>query len=305
MHLEPSINPCFSGKYFKYGDWRQHSRYLSVRNNDDRKLTYNEAMARTCQVLWHGCGFRIPIFNLYRNWKCYKACSDGSTLPWEYDSTLTLKDGKSWRTAVYIGVRILFFIMLLVSGLAVQAPTHRGDITVAEFCENYRYLEEYYDLGGKKMLNDEGRWIERESSGDSIIVNMDEAMYAIEEKQDFVFEMSEEGYVQSINFSIEYTSTEAEDNIWVPTCQEQMQLAALAFIGAQNEFNHISNDSSRLASEIAEYAAEDFSFSRAGITVSCDVEIIGNAFPVSDFMVLEPLESGECSYYLHFSMKKD
>lgn len=276
---------------------------LSVRDNEDRKLTYNEAMARTWQVLWHGCGFHIPLFNLYRNWKSYKTCSDGSTLSWEYDSTLILKDEKPWRTAVYIGVRILLFIMLLVSALSGQVPSYRGDITVAEFCENYRYLEEYYDLGGKKILNDEGKWIEKESTGNDIVIYIEESMFAIEEKQDFVFEVSEEGYVQSIDFTLTYSPTEVEDNVWIPTCQEQMQLAALAFIGAQKEFNYISNDSSQLVSEIAEYTAEDFSFSRAGITVSCDVEIIGHASRVSDFMVLAPLESGECSYYLHFSMR--
>lgn len=278
---------------------------LSVRDNEDRKLTYSEAMTRTGQVLWYGCGLYIPIFELYRNWKNYKLCSDGSTLPWEYDSTLTLKDEKPWRTVVYIAVRVLFFVLLLVSGLVAQAPPHRGDITVAEFCENYRYLEAYYDLSGSKILNDEGKWIEKESGSSGITIYIGEVMYAVEGKQDFVFEVTEEGYVKSVGFTFDYVSTEDEDNVWVPTCQEQMQLAALAFIGAQKEFNPFANESSQLASEISEYTGDDFSFTKAGITVNCDVEIVGNASQVADFMILEPLKNGECSYYLSYSMQKD
>lgn len=278
---------------------------LSVRDNEDRKLSYNAAMARTCQVLWHGCGFQIPIYNWYRNWKSYKDCSEGWTLPWEYDSTLHLKNEKAWRTAVYVAFRVLFLVILVVSALGAQAPRHRGEITVAEFCENYRYLEEFYDLGGGKRLNDEGEWVEREISGNNVVFYVEESMFPIGEKQDFTFEISETGHIQSVGFILTYAPEEVEDEVWIPTCQEQMELAALAFIGAQKDFHPVFNESSQVVSEIAQYTGKDFTFTKAGVTVSCDVEMTGQAHSMADFVVLTPLENGACAYSMQFFMKKE
>lgn len=278
---------------------------LSVRDNNDRKLTYNDALIRTCQVLWHGCGLHLPIFDLYRNWKCYNTCITYNTLPWEYESTLILKDEKPWHTAVYIVVRLFFLVSLLLAGLFIQSPPKRGELTVEEFCHNYRYLEKYYDLDGGKELNDKGEWQKRRQEGSGYTIYIDN-LFTVEEKQNFHFDTDSEGHIQFLGFTLEYAaSAESEDlPTWLPDCQEQMILSALAFVGAQDNFSIFSNDSKILIEQISSQTFQDFQFTFAGVNITCDFECKGLelASPSSDMIF--PKEKEDIYYYLHFYMEK-
>lgn len=277
---------------------------LSVRDNNDRKLTYNEALSRTCQVLLHGCGLNFPLFNLYRNWKSYNTCITYNTLPWEYESTLILKDEKPWRTAIYIVVRVFFLGALVLAGLFIQSPPIRGELTVEEFCHNYNYLEKYYDIDGGKELNARGKWQERRQQGSGYTIYIDNLL-TIEEKQNFQFDTDSKGHIQSLEFTLEYTaSAEEEDRpAWLPDCRNQMILSALAFIGAQEDFNIFSNHRQKIVEQISTHGFQDFQFTLADVTVTCDFESQGlTASPSSNMIFLN--ENADIYYYLHFSMEK-
>ena len=57
----------------------------------------------------------VPIFNLVRYWKSYRACAEGDTLPWDADTVLVLKDERKWRVGVWIGLRAALFAALFLA----------------------------------------------------------------------------------------------------------------------------------------------------------------------------------------------
>ena len=278
---------------------------LSVRDNNDRKLTYNAAMSRTCQVLWHGNGLNLPFLDFYRNWKSWNICITYNTLPWEYDSILILKDEKTWRTAVYIAVRISFLLTFLAAGLYIQSPPKRGELTIKEFCQNYRHLEKYYNMDSSQKLNDKGQWHVRKKENDGIIIYV-ESLYSIEEQQDFEFKTDESNHIDSVCFTLEYSASAEENDLpaWLPDCQEQMILSTLAFIGAQDDFHIFSSDSQKLIKKISTQPFQDFKFTFADVTVTCDFESKGLVSPAPSSDMIFPQENQDIYYKLHFSLEK-
>lgn len=77
---------------------------LSVTDSDGVRLSYSAGFSRTLSVLWYGMGGYIPIYRLIRLWKSYKACDEGSGLPWEVETSLSLRTQKRWRAGA--GLRV-------------------------------------------------------------------------------------------------------------------------------------------------------------------------------------------------------
>lgn len=270
---------------------------LRVTDNEDGRLSYRQALRRTWQVFEYGMGLNIPIYYLYRSWKSYEACVTGVTLEWEYDSNLVLRDEKVWRTFVYIGTRIIFVGMIVFVIMLAQIPPNRGSLTVAQFCENYRYLEKYYGMeaAGDRVLNDRGEWVEDSQDG---VVTIQVIESAYPNRIDFIFDVDENGEISAVRFGME---ADAEKPI--PDYQYQMQLAVLAFVGAREDFRQISGDRGELVEIIAAHDFEDFSFTRAGVTVTCDMEYEGYGSPMP-MGYLWPVEGEKQKFSLNFSMEK-
>ena len=121
---------------------------LRVTDQNDQRLSYQAAFTRTCWVLWRGLGFQIVIYDLVRLWKSYKACQAGETLEWEYesDSVLTLRDERPWRNIAMGAAFVLVIGVQVLTARMAGMPRNRGEITVAEFCENYNRLAAYYEV---------------------------------------------------------------------------------------------------------------------------------------------------------------
>lgn len=271
---------------------------IHVLHNDDRKLTLAEAAGRTVQVLFYGLGFQIPIYSILRLWKSYNACIERETLQWEYDSRLVLKDERAYRVAVYIVVRAMFFCILLLVLVIAQIPLHRGELSVPQFCQNYRELAHYYGMENSYRLTNEGTWEDMVSENTIIIYPFGE-----NKPPAFEFETDERGMIQKISFAVEsYTAadTPKDDRPWMSSYQSQMQLAALAFVGARDSFPQFYDARSKMINSISSHVFEDYSFTQAGVNVVCDVEQEGYA--MTGMELLAPSEEGECSFYFYFSM---
>lgn len=278
---------------------------LSVRDNNDRKLSYKEAQTRTFQVLWHGCGLHLPIYSLFRYWKSYNTCICHDTLPWEYDSNLILKDEKSGRTVIYLLVHVFIYGTLMLSTLYIQNPPNRGELTIEEFCQNYRYLEQYYDLEGNKELNDRGQWRNRVEPGNYSIYTYGDNLFTIGDQQTFEFDTDPDGHINAVRFVLEYdAAAEDEHPVWLPSCQEQMILSALAFISAQDDWKLFSNYNRKLSEQITEQTFQDFQFIFADVTVACDYEYKGLAPAEPSSPIIYPAQDQDIYYYLHFSLEK-
>lgn len=281
---------------------------IHVLHNDDRKLSFSEAYDRTKQVLFYGFGFYIPILSWFFLWKSYKSCKGGENLEWEYDTRIILKDEKKVRMVLYVATQALLVGVLIFASIFVQIPFHRGELTIAEFCENYRRLEKYYGISSTHTLDDKGIWKDSVPNDGEVIYDP----FPCEAPPAFMFETDSEGNIQRICFVIEEHIPEEipkEERQGISSCQSQMQLAVLAFVGAQDEFSHFSSALEKMVEIVASHEFKDYEFTEAGIKVVCDVEWQGYevwpGYNQNGNEVLIPLAEGESSFYMEFSMSSE
>lgn len=271
---------------------------IRVLHNDERKLTFSEAFERTVQVLFYGLGLHIPIYTLFRLWKSYKACTDGEGLEWEDSSRIALKDERSFRVVVYVAVRALLVGAVFFASMLGQIPPHCGNLSIPQFAQNYRHLTNYYGMETGYTLTNDGEWKSSFPEG-SVVINLS----ALEGPPAFVFETDDHGIIQKIHFTVKHhvpEDTPEDDRKWMSNFQTQMQMAALAFVGAREEFLQFSSARRKMLKSISSHTFEDYSLTMADVTVTCDVEQQGYSAAGVNFLI--PADEGECSFYLQFSM---
>ena len=271
-----------------------------VMHYEERRLTWAEARSRTFGVWLWGMGLGVvPIFNLVRCWKSYKACVDGDTLPWESDSVLDLKDEKKWRIAVWIGVRAAMFGIAFLALNAAGQSKYRGDITVSQFCENYNRLASYYDMESDRSLDGEGNWTQDPVEEGAFVL---EVLVGPENADipEFVF-TEEEGIMTGMSFTV----SQENSNTWASGCQEEMMLSVLSFAGAKRKGNLFNGETDKIVTFIAEHPLEDFCFTANGVIVTCEVEYSGYMDLGQGVLYPEEGKEQENSFYLHFEMRKE
>ena len=231
---------------------------LSVTNPDGGRLTYYEAYQRTGLVLVKGLGLGIPIYSWVRNYKSYAACMEGWELAWEEDSLLVLKDQKGWRLLVFAIVLAALPVLLTAAELAAQPPHNKGDITVAEFCENYNDVAQYTKTNSLH-LNADGTW-EKPRRDEFAIVLMDETLPALS--------FQEENGVMT---GLSYTLDGAAWNMVSGSYQDQIALAITAFVCAQEEYKtgFFQNEVGLLLDEVYAQIEPNFDRTLFGVHLSC------------------------------------
>ncbi len=263
---------------------------LSVRNNTGQKLSYGEGLYRTVQALWYGFGFWIPIYDLIRGYKCYYDCKEGKTLEWEWDSELHLKDEKVWRIAAVTAAAILLLLGRTGSAKLATLPPNRGDITVAEFAQNYNRLAGYYDYVFR--LDQDGTWRDLNGNG-GFVISLNEI-----DAPDFIC-TEEDGVMTGLSFSL---TVQGDTESWVPIFTSRRALAAMAYLQAQAPGLH-----SDAVDELIRVLEEDpfHSLQRTvhGVCVTWNVTYSGYyAGMLGDGLV--PMDSATPSCSMVFTMEK-
>ena len=282
--IEPALLSAFGTTI---GKW-----ILGIRITDlnGRRLSYAKARSRVVIMLWRGNGFYIPIYNVVRLWKSFSDCRDGKTLGWEYDSVIHLKDQRKWRIGIYIGVCIAVF-GATVFGIAIaKMPENRGDITVAQFCENYNKFAEYYKLQENYRLDQTGKWIKLDSSS-----------YVIGEEDPIEMNFTEEnGIMTGLNFSIHVQ----DGRTIVSSYQEERILSILAFVQAQPSCSLIFNEADGMVWKIQKSPFENFEWEECGVKVTCTIKPLGY-LEIENMGILYRDEEVEGEYSFEFSMEKE
>lgn len=267
---------------------------LRVESQKGRRLSYSEGFERTWNVIGKGLGYNIPIYNLVRLWKSYKKCSENETQPWNLDISYTIKDTKAYRGVLFVAANIVIFAVLATAFSAQQLPPNRGDLTVAEFVENYNYYADYYDIDfGDKYLSSSGKWTEKEFDGRHYV-----DIFGANRCPDYNY-ITENGYVTEIFFDVELENNEN----WIRTYEVHMILTSLSFTCAQEEMGLFSKIPQLIARQIGNNSFKDFKFTVAGIEISNTVSHEG--YITADSYVLIPDEDVAENYFrLHFSIRK-
>lgn len=206
---------------------------LKLRNKAGEKLSLRQAWTRGWRVAGEGYGWNIPIWSLYRLWKGRRCCLDGYDCPWdgEEDYRYTREERRLYGLR-WLAVYAVCIAAMVLAGLQTYMPPNRGDLTVAEYCENFNYyLNRMTDSDSR--LDETGCWVTETEPGVFVIdlstVECGDLTFSVEEDRVTAVTLTEknkEGPDQSI--------------LWMSQIDCQVATAALA--GAQKRFNCVNFD---------------------------------------------------------------
>lgn len=257
------------------------------------KLSYKVALERVMTIFCRGYGLYIPIYNLIRLFKCYKECDAGETLDWELDSVIHLKDQKKWRIGTYLLANIFLFVVLLLTFSLATLPKNRGEISVAEFSENYNKFAVYYQLTDSKILDDKGQWLGREMDSSTIYIGL----YS----EPPVFEFTETGGIMTgLSFDVELENSEG----WQSSYRNEIMLSILSYVRAQPGNSLIKNDLDEIIGHISNATFEDFQYKVHGVIITCDYTYSGY-IGQTGYGTLFPDEGKEKYFKVEFKMYKE
>lgn len=201
---------------------------LYVVDGSGEKLSYHQALERTKSMLWYGNGLYIPIYGLFRNYKCFADGNEGWELPWEEDNYVLERDQSGMRWILCVVVTALLVCLEVWSGYQAGEPSHRGDLTIGEFSENYNQMADFYGLSAQYRLDENGQWAE-DTDPSVFYISVGDATLP-----QFEYTMEGETLV-GIRMTVDSTA----GAIVVYGCNSEMQMATLAFAGAVPAFSII------------------------------------------------------------------
>ena len=232
---------------------------LRVTSPDGRRLTYAEGRERTAYLFWYGIRLNLPFFRLYRLYVSYTDEQQEKELPWEDRSEQTIRDHAGWRFAAAAALAVLLIAGGVLRVLLPYGPTHRGELTIAQFAENYNtILRQFGDYDVE--LDETGRWQEEsEFSMDGGTVSV-----AFGERYPQLEYQTENGVLTGIVYHAE--GGEADSWISIPS-GSVMQYALFAFAGAEKGHILLDKPLQTAASELSNCVFSEYHTVVDGVAV--------------------------------------
>lgn len=244
---------------------------LQVTNNDGGRLNIGAGLQRTWYVFIFGIAFKVPIIEWIANWKSYRRCGEGQKLYWEDYSNvvpreMTVKHGVGIAAAATVWITVL-----LLGVFGGQLPPNRGDLTVAQFAENYNFIVELYDMNIRHMAENGQLYYNQDIDRNGKIANIGERgniVYFAYSKPRLEFEYTlENGYITAITArgSLENAET-------VESCVNEQVAIAFAFGGARKSMGFMNNYRAFIESKLRYEPFLDRSFKVGGVLIERKVE---------------------------------
>ena len=240
---------------------------ITVRAWDGGKLSYREAYIRTRRVLIGGMGFYIPIAEPVANaialWRSLKEREQ----PWdaEYGRWVTVyRPRRSWRSAACAVAYVLSAILIVAISVPYGSmPSNRGDMSAAEFSDNYNDLAAFLDFGEYER-------------------------------------MTPDGLLTRVEFTAE-KSVAASADATVDTYVSYMQLAVMSYVwGRPGAQTFDTDERNAMLDYLDSHSFESFETEWAGVRVRCDVSYSGYS---NSWYCLYPVEGENQSFELHFALE--
>ena len=244
---------------------------LRVTNNDGGRLTYGEALHRTWYVFLYGMGLGIPIAELVMNWKSYKRSKDGELLYWEDYSKVVPRE-MNWKHAVGISGTVVGWLVVIILTINLsQMPPNSGDLTVAQFAENYNFLVERYDLNLRHMTSEGQLSVsELDGSDGSIgeIGKQGNVVINVTTKPRLEFEYTlENGVITAVTAKSELRGAEI-----VAGSTEEQLLIVLAFGGVRKEMGSGNSHRKFMEEKLRSEPFKNLNFSMFGLRIERTVD---------------------------------
>ncbi|MBP3520233.1 MAG: MerR family transcriptional regulator, partial [Oscillospiraceae bacterium] len=120
---------------------------ITVRDGDGNKLTWEQARHRTWTVFAKGMGYGIPFYEFWREYKSYQTVDRQERCDWERaedgePERMEIPDSTA-RCVAYVGVRLAVSVLAFLILAQAAMPPHRGELTLAEFCDNWNFYNSY------------------------------------------------------------------------------------------------------------------------------------------------------------------
>ena len=259
---------------------------LQIRDEDGTKLSLSAAYTRTGCLLVYGLALGFPLVNIWRLWRSYSDCTDGLALPWDGSEVQTQRDSRLWRFALPLLCGALLVGLLLTAVRWSALPPHRGDLTQADFVENYNALAHFHELDTAGWrLGQDGTWEEIPNHELYISAHMDHPTVTFTE---------EDGCLVQVEFLQEY-----QDDYPVLALDE-MQLAVLAYtLGRGGLFQQ--DELAAQLSDFIDQPSQSFSCTVLGVNIHWDVDMEGYLDAGTVLVPQEGKEDCRCSLRLTLS----
>lgn len=261
---------------------------LQVKDIRGGKPTWTDALARTWGVFAKGEGFGIPIYNLYRYYKSYRACMDCETLPWEEERGYAIKDAKALRCVGFVGAAAVLFGLMVLATAQAQMPRHRGMLTAEQYVDNVNDMYHYLTQSSDQVMDENGHWEDK--------VNV---LYVFGDGDpDHQLTLNEEGKVTAVTLSRDLTGEQ------VITYDDTFdkQLAALSFAAAVGNYNCVSWMNSGILTAISEGGFGDYTLQAGDVTITQKVTQNGYHDFAGWLVADDSVPKDQLRYQMEFTM---
>ena len=255
---------------------------LRVLGRDGERLTYTQGFIRHLLLLWHGEGLFIPIWSWIQMFRTARRCWNDEPQPWDED---TAYEAAPFRPLRHAGAMVLAAALILAGAEAAnsysQLPPNRGELTVAEFAENYNRQAAYINQSPSWILDETGAWKRVPDPPGTYVVHLDgDADWRLD--HDFRCTL-ENGAVRAVTWERSVENTEE----WIYLPVTTITTAATALIWAQEDAPFWTSAHRALVNSLDRADWENgFTLRRDGAVITWEVESRnftiseGMAFPV-------------------------
>ena len=193
---------------------------------------------------------------------------------------------------------------------------------MAEYCENFNRLQDYYDIqlplnylqegpalamveaGGRSAamyLKEDGTWEEKDSMSMLASVGQPELPR--------IRFTEENGVMTGMHFTISCP----DGNMWIPSYGELLSLCSLSWICSQEDYSVFSMSPYKIRKKAMDSAKyfESFSIASSGAAVDCEMNYEGYSYAWEyrsdwsgvDYLV--PVQEKDAAFTLEFSLEKE
>ena len=275
-------------------------------------MAWSRAWRAICMV--HDWQYR----DVFQTIRIYEAMSDGKPLEWDYEAntTLELKDENLWRKIVLLAATVICLMSMVLAYRQMHMLPHQGNLTAAEFAENYNARLDFYGGTGEK-IDETGAWVKEPHLGNvkygmiTSTKNGETRKFTQSGEPERVTIVEENGVVMEIGFFYETESETEKLSLYTGL----MRQLALTFLESQKDYNVFTfKEWKQRESELNRVlpGGRGYPFHSGGdfqdgtctigeLTLLWDVELKGYELWQDEYVAKE----GEDTYYsVNFSVKK-
>ena len=208
---------------------------IRIYDEDGNKLSYFAALKRLAYMFLEGMGLGVPIVSFILGIISCKKCNKNE-IAWDENISYTYRNTTDLKLIACIALAALLSLPQFFLENVTRLPPNRGELTVAEFCENYNFYNDCYHADNYYYdLDENGKWYPFHS---------DWEVTGVEPPADIQFVTDENGNITKIVMDIEWSN----DNpyygnfgiTWRDNNEAAFMYAAYAAILAQDDFNPCS-----------------------------------------------------------------